>query len=152
MTQLSTKRQMFVDLYDGNAAATAKLVGYAYPSVEGNRLFNDPAVIAALDERDHNKHKNNIASREERQAFWTTVMRNDNVAMGDRLKAADSLGRSEADFVDRMKLEIGLGEELKKLSDDDIRNKIKMLEDSGVIEMIRGNAENPDAFESEDLN
>lgn len=135
--ELTFKQQIFVDIYNGNGEESAKLAGYANPAVEACRMFNNPKIIAALDARDHNKHKNKIASREERQAFWTTVMRDKKVNMMNRLKAADSLGRSEADFVDRVKLEIGLGEQLKNLSDEDIESKIRMIEDSGIIDMIR---------------
>lgn len=136
-TGLTFMQQIFVDIYAGDSHAAAKLAGYANPMMEGSRLMRQPHIIAALDDRDHNKHVRNIASREERQAFWTSVMRDKKEAMSNRLKAADSLGRSEADFVDRMQLEIGMGEQLKKMSDEEIVNKIKMLEDSGIIEMIQ---------------
>ena len=134
---LNFRQQIFVNVYTGNGTEAATLAGYANPGMEANRLLNNPKIIAALDTRDHNKHKKNIASREERQVFWTNAMRNTLNTMSDRLKAAECLGRSEADFVDRLKLEVGMGEQLAKLSDDEIRQKIQLLEDSGVIEMIQ---------------
>ena len=42
-----------------------------------------------------------IADRDERQRFWSEVMRDDGQAMRDRLRASDLLGRSTGDFVER---------------------------------------------------
>lgn len=136
-TGLTYKQQLFIDIYEGDGVAAATLAGYANPSVAASRMFKNPVVVAALDARDNNKHQKLIATREERQAFWSTVMRDKKEAMPNRLKAAESLGRSEADFIDRMSLEIDLGEELKQLSDAEIMRKIKQIEDTGVIDMIK---------------
>lgn len=46
-----------------------------------------------------------IATRAERQAFWTQVMCAEKERTADRLKAAELLGRSEADFVERLQHE-----------------------------------------------
>jgi len=46
-----------------------------------------------------------IATRAERQAFWTAVMLDPKERTADRLKAAELLGRSEADFVERLQHE-----------------------------------------------
>ena len=51
--------------------------------------------------------KQSIASRAERQSFWTKVANGevDGASMGDRLRASELLGRSEADFTDKMQMD-----------------------------------------------
>lgn len=138
--KLTFKQQIFVDIYQGNAKVAARLAGYTAAESTGSNLMNSPHIIKALDDRDRDIRNARIATRHERQEFWTSVMRNEDNNMGDRLKAAETLGRSESDFVDRVKLEIGLGEQLKNLSDEDIEQKIRMLEESGIIDMISNKA------------
>lgn len=52
---LSGKRKLFVDYYVGrancNRSEAARLAGYASPGQEGHRLYRDPEVRAAIDER-----------------------------------------------------------------------------------------------------
>ena len=43
-----------------------------------------------------------IATREERQSFWTSVIRDGDEDMRNRLKASELLGRSQTDFVERV--------------------------------------------------
>ena len=43
-----------------------------------------------------------VATRLQRQKFWTETMLADKVSMGDRLRASELLGKSEADFVDKI--------------------------------------------------
>jgi phage terminase small subunit len=40
-----------------------------------------------------------IAGRDERQAFWSEIMRDKNVSTRDRLRASELLGKSGGDFV-----------------------------------------------------
>jgi hypothetical protein len=65
-----------------------------------------------------------IATREDRQSFWTEVMRDKLEKMVDRLRASELLGKSQADFVDRM--------EVKELSDID-----KMTEEEINLELAQ---------------
>ena len=52
---LTGKRKLFVDAYLGqancNRSEAARLAGYASPGQEGHRLYKDPEVRAAIDER-----------------------------------------------------------------------------------------------------
>ncbi len=43
-----------------------------------------------------------VANREERQAFWTAILRDDGRPMDERLRASELLARSEADFLTRV--------------------------------------------------
>ena len=45
-----------------------------------------------------------IATREERQRFWTSVMMDESVEWPQRLRASELLARSQADFLDRREI------------------------------------------------
>lgn len=107
--QLTRKQQLFVDFYDGDIKATAKKVKMSHDYCR--RLLNQQKIAAAIRNRqDEESRINGIATRQERQKFWTEVMNgkvkiDDNVIKGgnlsDRLKASELLGKSEADFTDK---------------------------------------------------
>lgn len=99
---LSEAQRRFVDLYDGNATATAKLVGYREPGASGAQLMKNPAVLAALENRSRREVRVGVLNRIERQQFWSETILNENVPMQHRLKASELLGRSEGDFIDRI--------------------------------------------------
>jgi phage terminase small subunit len=65
-----------------------------------------------------------IASREERQSFWSSVLRDQNIDMKDRLKASDLLGKSQADFITRTEVSGPAGGPIKidlaALTDDQL--------------------------------
>ena len=58
-----------------------------------------PAIQRIIKERESKANGKHIASREERQQFWTNLMRKAK-RDGDKLKASELLGRSQADFVE----------------------------------------------------
>jgi len=128
--ELTIKQQRFVDYYDGNASQAADKAGYSNPKVQGSRLLSNVNIRKALKTREKRRRKNHIWDREERQRFWTNVASgkeshptitgtdedgNSIVTdippkMPDRLKASELLGRSEADFVDKVALG-GIGDD-----------------------------------------
>ena len=81
-----------------------------------------PDIQRALKTREDRRRKGHIADREERQAFWTKILRGEEKQpaivgtdaegnsivtdippkMTDRLKTSELLGRSEADFTDKV--------------------------------------------------
>lgn len=110
LAKLTEKQRRFVDAYQGeaagNATQAAKLAGYkgndnTVSSIATENL-QKPAIIQALAEL--RKSCPLIATREDRQRFWTNVMigREADADMRDRLKAAELLGRSQADFINRV--------------------------------------------------
>lgn len=107
--KLTEKQRRFVEAYmgkaAGNATEAARIAGYkgtdnTLKSV-GNENLNKPDVAAAIAERQNNDPL--IATREDRQRFWTRVMNGDerDARMSDRLKASELLGKASADFVER---------------------------------------------------
>ena len=113
---LRGKQQAFVDCYNGNATEAAIAAGYSAKTarVKGCQLLTKINIQYANKSREDKPRALRIATREERQAFWTNVMNGNvkdiafekgtkidiDVKMTDRLKAAELLGRSEADFTD----------------------------------------------------
>lgn len=102
--KLTVKQQRFVDAYDGNATKAAIAAGYSEKTARriGQKNMTKVDILTELKNRETLRRTPLIATREERQAFWTATMRNVKAEMRDRLKASELLGKSEADFVDRV--------------------------------------------------
>ena len=110
MAKLNARQQAFVEAYAGNATAAALAAGYSEKSarVQGRRLITNDNVANAIKEREAQRLAPTIASRRERQEFWTSVLRNEDEAMKNRLKAAELLGKSEGDFLERVEMDMTL--------------------------------------------
>ena len=112
-TTLTERERRFVEAYTGEAAGNATkaaiLAGYKRTAAEkaGWRLSNNVRIVSAIDQRASKDPL--IATREERRRFWTSAFRDINVPWRDRLKASELLGKSEADFVDRLNLSGNIG-------------------------------------------
>ena len=108
---LTAKQRRFCEAYasNGNALKSAEIAGYAKPSPQSAQVLESLSVQQALEKLRLTETKRYIATREERQEFWTRVMMGleqdadgSPVKMRDRLKAAELLGRSGADFLERI--------------------------------------------------
>lgn len=109
--KLTEKQRRFVEAYmgeaAGNATEAARLAGYKGNAktlgAVGAENLAKPGIQQAIDKRVDADPK--IATREERQRFWTSVMNGDPehgiLEMRDRLKASELLGKTQADFVER---------------------------------------------------
>lgn len=87
----------------GNGTAAAKLAGYRGSAktlqVQASRLLSKAIVQSAIAERAQNDPA--IATRAQRQQWWTSVMQDAREGMKERLKASELLGKSQADFVEK---------------------------------------------------
>ena len=110
MAKLNAKRQAFVDAWEGNATAAALAAGYSPKTAysQGQRLLKTVEVQEAIKAREAQWLAPTIATRRERQEFWTSVLRNEDEAMKNRLKAAELLGKSEGDFLERVEMDMTL--------------------------------------------
>lgn len=103
-----------------------RVAGYtganSYLKQKANELLRDPDIIEAIKNRDKFRVTTDkaIADRLERQALWTAIMRNndpylkdqvdangipipeENIPLTTRLKASELLGKSEADFTEKV--------------------------------------------------
>lgn len=146
---LNSKMRLFVEAYSGNVVEAMKQAGYdgtdLYLEQRGSELLRQPIIIQAIRER--SKHVAStiriVADRTERQAFYTSIMRNEdphykpvvnkdgvtepegNIPMGFRLKSAELLSKTEGDFVDRIDIrqQVSITEvinEAYSISDDEL--------------------------------
>ncbi len=101
--QKSERRRIFIESYmatGGNITQAALAAGYAKKSAsqQGRRLLQDAQVVAGIKERAQGDIR--VDTRVDRQAFWTSVRKDETQKMADRLKATELLGRSQADFIE----------------------------------------------------
>ena len=114
---LTPKQQAFVDAYNGNGTDAARKAGYkgndATLSQVASENLRKPEVLAAIQARNQIPasvraavaQAGHIATRAERQAFWTQTMLDAGAEMSARLKASELLGRSEVDFTDKVSVD-----------------------------------------------
>lgn len=107
---LTPKQQAFVKYYAacGNASKAARQAGYKQPRVQGAENLAKPAIQAALADLTASISSDRIADAQERQEFWSAVMRGEFKGDPDllkaSLKASEILGRAQGDFIDRKEL------------------------------------------------
>ena len=102
---MTDKQQKFVDCYDGDIKKAAKKakISYGY----GRNLMTKCDILAAIRTRiDTEIRPLRIASRQQRQQFWTDVMNDKDQPMPNRLRASELLGRSEMDFPNKTELNV----------------------------------------------
>lgn len=104
--KLTQKQLRFIEAYNGNGTEAARLAGYSGDEnalgVIAHTLLRNTKIKAEIDKREQKTLKKLIATREERQKFWTEVMKAQHQDMKDRLRASELLGKSEADFVEKV--------------------------------------------------
>jgi phage terminase small subunit len=99
--RFTVKQQRFIDAYAGDAkeAARKAKISYGY----ARQLLTKSNILEAIQNRQETEVRpKDIADRQERQAFWSKVMRNEKEETKDRLKASELLGKSEADFTENL--------------------------------------------------
>lgn len=106
---MTPKQQAFVEHYAacGNATEAARRAGYKKPHPQGAENLLKPTIRAALATLVQEKSQARIATLEERQQFWTSVLRGDEgyaAEMRDRLKASELLSRCRGDFLERREM------------------------------------------------
>ena len=101
---LTERQRRFCEAFSangGNALDAARTAGYKRPHPEGARLLQNATIKAALDKLRAETTNAAIATREERQAFWSQVLRDSEIDMKDRLKASELLGKAQTDFINK---------------------------------------------------
>lgn len=119
---LTYRQKRFIDLYAGNGTEAARGAGYEGTDMElsryAHRLLKKANIRKALAERDAKERDVRVASRVERQEFWSATMRDPEQDMGVRLKASELLGKSQADFVDRVEQETTIVVEVRSYREE----------------------------------
>ena len=115
-TGLTGKQTAFVEEYcingqNGRQAAIKAKYGGKYCTNNyldqiAHKLVSNDKVRAEINKKLSELQTKSIANRQQRQQFWTSVINNALIGikttMGDRLKASELLGRSQADFTDNI--------------------------------------------------
>jgi len=106
--KLSPKQQAFVDAYAGNGTEAARIAGYKGNENTlcsmGKENLRKPHVWAAIQARNAGKKASTIATREERQQFWTSFVRDEELDPSARLRASELLGKSQCDFIEKKEI------------------------------------------------
>lgn len=146
--ELTEKQRRFVEAYmgeaAGNATEAARQAGYAGDDITlasvGYENLRKPQIRAAIESRAEEDPL--VATRFDRQRFWTRVMLGKELdgdeppAMKDRLKASELLGRSQLDFVERVEhtgkdgepIQLANPKDLSTLSDAELEGLEAILE------------------------
>jgi phage terminase small subunit len=105
---MTPKQRRFIEVYTGNATKAAIAAGYSKKTAYsiGQELLTKPEIMERIQEREAQRLSECIASREERQEFWTSTMRNGGEKIADRLKASELLAKSNGDFLERVEANI----------------------------------------------
>jgi len=114
--KLTNKQHIFVDSYVGDIkeAATKAKLSYDY----ARRLVTKSHILEAIKTRQETEVRpETIYNRQQRQEWWTEVMRDEKRSTRDRLRASELLGKSEADFTDNFK--VGGSVVINLVDDDD---------------------------------
>lgn len=119
MQKLTLKQQRFINFYEGNATEAAIKAGYSKKTAFsiGVENLSKPLIADAISKRNSQQDAPTIATRKQRQEFWTNVMNDRSELMINRLRAAELLGKSEADFLERYE------HTLKEYKYDDFKDK-----------------------------
>ena len=116
-TRLSFKQKRFIDFYKGNATEAALEAGYSAKTAYsiGQENLKKPEIIKEIQIRNLRESMPKIANRQQRQEFWSKVMNDVEADMSVRLRASELLGKSEADFTEKIigSFNEGLAERIK---------------------------------------
>lgn len=126
--KLNSRQRKFVEVYDGNGTEAARLAGYSGDDATLRSIASEnltkPNIAEAIKARESKELAPLIATRAQRQNFWTQIM-NSSEEIGYRLKASELLGRSQADFT--LNIEHSGSIKTDALSDEELDLKIKKL-------------------------
>lgn len=105
---MTDKQQKLVDCYDGDIKKAAKKAKMSYG--HARTLLTKSYILKAVRNRlDTEVRPKVIASRQDRQKFWSEVMNDKGLLIKDRLKASELLGKSECDFPNKHEVTVPKG-------------------------------------------
>ena len=106
---MTPKQQRFIHEYlaDCNGTQAAIRAGYSRKTAGAiaEKLLKKAEIRKAIDAAMSEQKNALIATREERQRFWTETLRNEEEDMKHRLRASELLGKSFCDFTERREVQ-----------------------------------------------
>lgn len=134
MARLTTKQRLFVEAYCGpalgNATEAARLAGYKGNDVTlssvGSENLRKPQIAEAIEQAKPEIEA--VATRHERQAFLTSVMRGERQKglwpdISERMHAANLLNKMDGSYIQRVEVSTGAGD----LSAEERRRRLAEL-------------------------
>lgn len=107
--KLTAKQQIFIMEYlnDYNATQAAIRAGYSAKTAYsiGQENLKKPEIRQAIDTAMKERRNRLIATREQRQQFWSDVMTDTEQDMRTRLRASELLAKSEGDFTEKVQVQ-----------------------------------------------
>lgn len=132
--RLTEKQKRFVDAWDGNSTSSAQAAGYKDPRNEGYRCLKNADISRLIRAKRAAELKPEIASRLERQLFWSKTMADPEIPFKYRLKASELLGKSEGDFIERYKdesgprvIKVGFVDDIGTLDDANVNKLVRVV-------------------------
>ncbi len=99
--KLTFKQQQFILMYDGTNLSRCA-VELKVRTTALRKWLEDVRVRYALRNRmQYLAPPDMVATRDERLAMWTDIMRDPTIPLGERLKASELLGKANCDFSER---------------------------------------------------
>jgi len=181
MNSLNKRHRLFVEAYAGDVLEAMKIAGWSgheeHLTRKGNELLRQPLILDAIKHRTKYvaKTKKAIASKEDRQEWWSKLMFNKDpnaskggfdkhgnplpedyvpeVPMSARLKASELLGKSEGDFVDRIDIDanVSLTEIVMQSYKKDEEDDMSLEEIEAEYYRVRDDNEGGEESEDESL-
>lgn len=105
---LTVRQRRFAHAYTGNGVEAAKAAGYignkATLAVTAYHTLRHPKVRELIAKRDDGVLASLKLNREERQELWSRAAVDPDAKLADRLRASELLGKSEADFTEKLEI------------------------------------------------
>ena len=105
---MTEKQKAWIDYYKQGHTATeaARLAGYRGKNHDVIGSQNLVKLKEFIKERDAILESPRIADREEINAFWTGIIRDEGQEMKDRLKASELRARAAGGFIERQEVRV----------------------------------------------
>ena len=92
---LTIKQKKFAELYAASGNATQSAIGAGYSESTARSIASEnltkPDIIKYVNQLGQDDHNGRIATAVERQEFWSSVVRDPDAEMRDRLRASEIL-------------------------------------------------------------
>ncbi|ESU33256.1 terminase small subunit [Bacillus sp. 17376] len=119
MDGLNIKQKKFADFFirTGNAAESYIQAGYMASGnsaeVCASRMLRNVKVIEYIQRRNERLDTEIIADLEETKRFWTTIMRDENADIRDRLKASEFIAKTNGAFIEKKEVLGGINNKIE---------------------------------------
>jgi hypothetical protein len=138
--KFTAKQRKFIDAYDGDLKKAAEEAGLSYGYAR-NMMSNNIYVVTAIQNRQKKEAQDRIFTRQQRQIFWSDIMRDEDQRMRDRLRASELLAKSELDFEEQYSAQPSLNPALAA------QNRLLLAQIAEMAEALQGAEEDEDEDE-----